>query len=107
MPGRAKRKTATQAGYGPGHQRERARWQVIVQAGQAYCQAPVCVMPDRWIPPGTSWDLGHTPSRTGYRGPEHSRCNRREGAIIGNRSPLRKARRRRIREYQLRTSRQW
>jgi hypothetical protein len=77
MPRLAK---TTARGYGLTHQKQRARWQPIVDAGDAYCQATICLMDDRWIPPGTTWDLGHTTDRTAWTGPEHTRCNRSEGA---------------------------
>jgi hypothetical protein len=82
----------TQRGYGNDHQKVRARWQPIVNAGQAYCHAVICLMPDRRIMPGTPWDLGHTPDRTTWTGPEHQRCNRADGARRGNR--LRRGKRR-------------
>jgi hypothetical protein len=74
----ARRKTAAR-GYGTPHQRLRAYWKPIVEAGQAECHAERCLMPSRWIIPGTPWDLGHQPGKAGYRGPEHRRCNRHEG----------------------------
>jgi hypothetical protein len=71
-------------GYGHTHQQERAKWKRIVDAGQAECHAIICLEPTRTIWPGTPWDLGHTPDRTSYTGPEHTRCNRSEGARRGN-----------------------
>ena len=69
----------SERGYGPEHQRERARWQPIVDAGQAMCHAARCLKPTRHIQPGEPWDLGHTPDRTAWTGPEHMRCNRVDG----------------------------
>lgn len=69
----------TARGYGAEHQALRTRWQPIVDAGQANCHATQCLMPIRWIMPGTPWDLGHTEDRTAYTGPEHQRCNRADG----------------------------
>jgi hypothetical protein len=69
-------------GYGNAHQKLRARWRAVVEAGQAACQAEVCLMPDRRIIPGSPWDLGHKPGKMGYRGPEHRLCNRHEGQAI-------------------------
>lgn len=78
--------TTTQRGYGwTTHQAQRRRWKPIVDAGQAYCCNADCLMSSRWIPPGTPWDLGHTPDRSAWTGPEHRRCNRAEGARRGNR----------------------
>jgi hypothetical protein len=71
-------KTAAR-GYDNQHKRTRATWAPIVEAGDGYCHATHCLHSTRWIPPGTPWDLGHTPDRTGYTGPEHRRCNRSEG----------------------------
>jgi hypothetical protein len=94
--------TTTERGYGTAHQKERARWQPVVNAGQAWCHAAVCLKASRWIQPGTPWDLGHTADRSAYIGPCHMACNRSEGAVRGNRA------RGRIRQWiPLRTSRQW
>jgi hypothetical protein len=79
MPGET-----TARGYGTEHQRLRAYWDQYVQAGDAHCHAAICLQPTRWIQPGTDWDLGHTPDRTSYTGPEHAKCNRTEGARRGN-----------------------
>jgi hypothetical protein len=81
--------TTTQKGYGAAHQKERAKWKPVVDAGLAYCRQPVCLHRTRWIPPGTAWALGHTDDRGSYLGPVHADCNQRDGArrgaLIGNR----------------------
>lgn len=75
-------KTAAR-GYGGSHQKERARWAVILrQRGQLSC-ARGC---GGIIRPGDDWDLDHTDDRSAYRGPAHRHCNRRAGAIKGNRN---------------------
>lgn len=70
--------------YGHQHQRERKRWAPIVEAGNAYCTEPVCVMQSRWIPPGTRWHLSHDPTGTRYIGPSHGACNEAENARRNN-----------------------
>ena len=86
MPTRVRHRGSTTArGYGSAHQKLRARWRPIVEEGQAYCHATICLMTTRWIPPHSSWHLGHTPDRTGWTGPEHERCNEADGARRGNR----------------------
>ncbi len=70
----------TARGYGAKHQKERATWQPIVDAGMAHCHAVRCLKADRWIKPGTAWDLGHNEDRTAWTGPEHASCNRTAGA---------------------------
>lgn len=77
--------TTTQRGYGSTHQAERRKWKPIVDAGQAHCHAAVCLQLTRRINPGEPWDLGHTPDRTAYTGPEHASCNRADGARRKNR----------------------
>ncbi len=74
----------TARGYGNKHQRERKRLRPIVEAGQAYCTEPICLMGDRWIEPGTLWDLAHNRDTGGHRGPAHIRCNRTEGIRYRN-----------------------
>jgi hypothetical protein len=71
------RRTTRQRGYGADHQRERRRWQAVIDAGHGHCWR--CHKP---IPPGTrTWDLGHDDhDRTRYRGPECRPCNRAAGA---------------------------
>jgi hypothetical protein len=66
--------------YGWEHQKVRASWAPIVNAGDAWCSEPVCLMRDRWIRPGSPWDLAHDRDTGGYRGPAHARCNRSEGS---------------------------
>jgi hypothetical protein len=88
--------TTTEQGYGWDHQRERARWVKYQQAGgdgalgehhgELRCRADVCVMSSRWIGKDEAWDLGHEAGQRSWRGPEHVRCNRRQGAINSNRT---------------------
>lgn len=79
--------TTTQRSYGHSHRVERAKVKPIVDAGQAWCTEPICLLKSRWIPPGTAWDLAHDraagPGQ--YLGPAHRKCNRSEGATYGNR----------------------
>lgn len=64
--------STSQRGYGPAHQRLRARIDEVVQRGEATCWR--C---GRWIKPGSPWDLGHDDNdRSQYKGPEHAKCNR-------------------------------
>lgn len=70
------RASTTERGYGAAHQKERKRWEPIVEAGNATCDR--CNTP---IEPGTPWDLGHNDDRTGYTGAEHQDCNRRAGQL--------------------------
>jgi len=71
----ARRGTTAARGYGRDHQRLRAQWKPVVDAGRASCHAAVCLKPTRWIQPGTPWHLGHTPDRSTWTGPEHEQCN--------------------------------
>ena len=75
-------KTAAR-GYGGAHARLRRQWELVVDAGAAFCHQPVCLEEregrTRRIISGTPWDLGHTPDRTGWTGPEHRRCSRADG----------------------------
>jgi hypothetical protein len=58
-------------GYDARHVRERKRYKVIVESGEAACCR--CGGP---IEPGSEWDLDHTDDRTAYLGPAHPSCNR-------------------------------
>lgn len=71
--------------YRHAHQQQRARLTPLVEAGEAYCAQPVCVMSTRWIPPDAAWDVAHDDSGTVTLGPAHRKCNRRDGAVRGNR----------------------
>lgn len=81
------KRSTTERGYGGEHQRRRAEWCPLVEAGGV-----ACARCGRVIIPGSAWHLGHTVDRTGYVGPEHARCNTQDGARRGNR--LRAARQR-------------
>ena len=69
----------------PRHRAERKKWARVVASGEAWCCEPVCLMPSRWIAPGTPWDVAHDTSGSQYLGPSHRACNRSEGATRGNR----------------------
>jgi hypothetical protein len=74
MRTRAAAGSTTARGYGTPHQRVRARWEPVVAAGRGWCAELICLMPTRWIRPGTPWHLAHAPDGS-YRGPAHQRCN--------------------------------
>jgi hypothetical protein len=94
----ATKSNTTARGYGTKHQELREQWRPKVEAGLVDCHADVCIEPVRAIAPHAEWDLGHTPDRTRWTGPEHMRCNRaeggRRGAAVtnGQRSALRHSR---------------
>ena len=75
--------STTERGYGAEHRAERERWRPTVEAGQAMCHATRCLIEEdagtRSIQPTAKWDLGHTPDRSAWTGPEHERCNRADG----------------------------
>lgn len=80
----AQRSTAMKAktsarGLGTAHQQRRAVLDRIVKAGRTRC-----VLCGQLIERGQHWDLDHKPDRSGYRGPAHAHCNRRDGALRGN-----------------------
>jgi hypothetical protein len=79
MGTRVRRSKAALAGlYSGTHPKVREILRPIVEAGQAYCAEVECVEGDRWIAPGTPWDLAHGPSGQ-LAGPAHRKCNRRDG----------------------------
>lgn len=72
--------STTERGYGSAHQRERAKWKRVVEAGQANCWR--C---GAWLDPSQPFDLGHDDiDRSIYRGPECRPCNRAAGARASN-----------------------
>jgi hypothetical protein len=78
------RGTRQARGYDAAHDRQRKRWEPQVLAGLVDCHATRCLAPVRRILPGEPWDLGHTPDRKGWTGPEHARCNRSAGGRAGH-----------------------
>jgi hypothetical protein len=74
--------TTTQRGYGAPHQAKRREWKPAVDRGDVDCHAVICLEEvdgyGRRIQPGTPWNLGHTPDRSRWTGPEHERCNKTE-----------------------------
>ena len=66
------RGTRQSRGYGPKHDRLRAKWAPLVAAGTI-----ACARCGSTIEAGSPWDLGHDDDdRTRYVGPEHRGCNR-------------------------------
>lgn len=81
------------------HKYLRAKFDPVVQAGQATCCETICLEVrdgrTRWIPPGP-WDLAHTDDGLDYKGPAHVRCNRADGARRKNMAAGKQQRRRRL-----------
>jgi hypothetical protein len=76
-----------QRGYDVEHDRLRRWWKPKVDAVTVHCHAAVCIEPSgRLILPFQTWDLGHLPDRSGWTGPEHSRCNRSAGGKAAHRT---------------------
>jgi hypothetical protein len=73
----------------PEYREARTKWGRVVQYGAAYCHQPVCVMEDRYIEPGSRWDLAHDDTGTLILGPAHARCNRSEAGKKRHRKPRR------------------
>ena len=74
----------TERGYGKPHQKKRADYQKVVDAGAGECWR--CGKP---INPGDEWQLGHDDhDRSKYRGIECVHCNEstggRNGAAVTN-----------------------
>jgi hypothetical protein len=116
QPGTYARAGTSARGYGWEHQKIRRQWAKIIEAEGTDCHALVCVMPTREIGPGDAWHLGHTADRGGYTGPEHPKCNTRDGAKRATAARLanQRARLRAVpttsvpsRGTDLNTSRQW
>lgn len=80
-----KRPSASARGYNWAHRQMRLALTPTVDAGQANCTEVVCLMPSRWIRPGTYWDLAHNRVTGEWLGPAHRKCNRAEAARYKNR----------------------
>ncbi len=77
----APRASTTARGYGSPHQQARQRYLARYRPGDP------CTRCGQPLPRDTSLiDLGHNDTRTGWTGLEHRACNRRAGAINGNRA---------------------
>ncbi len=87
--------TAAERGYDAEYHRIRRAWAQVVAEGQAFCSERVCLYASRWIAPGASWHLAHSPDRTMILGPAHARCNLSEAGRRGNPRGAAKRRRRR------------
>jgi hypothetical protein len=72
-------RTTRERGYGAAHQHQRARWQRIINQQPIKCATCPTIIPRH----ATNWDLGHTPNRTGWLGPQCQRCNRADGGRRG------------------------
>jgi len=99
--------TTVQRGYGTPHKKLRLQWEPIVDAGQAFCHATICVKPSRRIIPGTPWTLGHTADRSAWTGPEHQHCGAADGARRKNRKRRTPPPAARVLPQQWVTSRRW
>lgn len=76
--------STNERGYGYEHTQIRKAWaDKLAAAGTLPCAR--CNKP---ITRGQPWDLGHNPTRTGYTGPEHVRCNRSAGGRNGRAKQL-------------------
>ena len=68
----------------PEHREAKEQFRAQVAAGHARCWR--CGAP---IPPGSrcgpDWQTGHDATGTRIMGPEHTHCNRRDGAVRGAR----------------------
>ncbi len=73
------------AKYGWQHQKERARWRRLVDAGGIEC----CFC-GSGIEPRAPFDLDHVPGTdTAYRGAAHTYCNRADGGRLRHTPPRR------------------
>ena len=80
--------------YEGDHRRTRKAWEQVVAAGNAMCMERVCLMPARWIAPGSQWHLAHNPEGTLTIGPAHAVCNLSEAGKRGNPTGVAKRKRR-------------
>lgn len=78
-----RKKPLTPRDLGARHQQIRRAFAVLVQQGTEHC----CLCSEA-IHPDDAWDLDHTTDREGYRGASHATCNRREGAMRRNGTPV-------------------
>jgi hypothetical protein len=79
-PGRPRKRCFTCApAYGAAHQKLRAET-------KASAYGTPCARCGRPMQPGQAIDLDHTDDRTGYLGWSHRACNRRAGAVNGNKA---------------------
>jgi len=97
--------------YGSAHQKARAEWAELVQAGLALCCETVCVsrsgrviLPDLPGQP-TGWHLAHADDGQSYKGPAHAGCNTSEAGKRGNPRGRPKKKRRPVPSW--RPTRQW
>ena len=76
------RGTKRERGYGPEHRRLRAAIVASMQAGETIrcLDCGIALTP-------TTFDLGHTDDRTGYRGALCARCNRADGGRRSHQTP--------------------
>jgi hypothetical protein len=88
MAKRLSQRSTTERGYGPEHQKLRARWAPQVALGEVRCAR--C---RRLIKPNEPWDLDHSEDRSKYLGPSHARCNRATATHAAQRRQAAPARR--------------
>lgn len=74
-----RRGSSTDRGYDAQHQRERAEWVPIVEAGGVHCRRAAsgkCVADSPVIRPDQAWHLGHPDAQCDApKAPEHVICN--------------------------------
>jgi hypothetical protein len=76
-----------QRGYGAAHRKLGRCGRLWWPLGDVVCSRPECPYPGRLIVPGQAWDLDHTEDRVGRTSGRRTQlCNRRAGAIKGNRA---------------------
>lgn len=65
------------------HKRRVRDYTKQIADGNGWCTETICVMPTRYIPPGTprsGWHVPHTEDGVTYRdGPAHAKCNTADG----------------------------